>query len=162
MNRTPPLATILVIGLAVSAAVFAQTPAPAAPASAPPAPQSPAPAAAPAPAPTAPPAAAAATDRAKIAWYGQKFAGRRTASGERYNPNAMTMAHKSLPFGTIVEVTNLANGRKVKLRVNDRGPTQPDRAGDVSLAAARALRMTRAGIVDASIVVVSEPKAKKR
>jgi rare lipoprotein A len=113
-----------------------------------------APVAAPAPAAVAP----AGAEKGRLAWYGRKFAGRRTASGEAYNPDAMTMAHKTLPFGTMVEVTNLANGRKAKLRVNDRGPTQADRVGDVSLAAARALGMTKAGVVDASIVVLSEPK----
>jgi rare lipoprotein A len=79
-----------------------------------------------------------------------------------YDPGAMTMAHKSLPFGTVVEVTNLANGRKAKLRVNDRGPTQADRVGDVSRTAAQALGMVRAGVVEASIVVVAEPKVKQR
>jgi len=115
-----------------------------------------------APAANAPAHHAAAGEKGRIAWYGNKFAGRRTASGEAYDPGAMTMAHKTLPFGTVVEVTNLANGRKVKLRVNDRGPTQADRVGDVSRAAAQALGMVRAGVVEASIVVVAEPKAKQR
>jgi rare lipoprotein A len=79
--------------------------------------------------------AAAATERGKLAWYGSKFAGRRTASGEAYNPQALTMAHKTLPFGTRVKVTNLDNQKSVVLRVNDRGPTQADRIGDVSYAA---------------------------
>jgi rare lipoprotein A len=115
-----------------------------------------------APAASAPANPAAAAEKGRIAWYGSKFAGRRTASGEAYDPGAMTMAHKSLPFGTVVEVTNLANGRKAKLRVNDRGPTQADRVGDVSRAAAQALGMVRAGVVEASIVVVAEPKVKQR
>jgi rare lipoprotein A len=102
----------------------------------------------------------AAEDTGKLAWYGKKFSGRRTASGERYDPGAMTMAHKSLPFGTIVDVTNLSNGRKARLRVNDRGPAQADRVGDVSAAAARELGMVRAGVIDASIVVVREPNRK--
>ena len=103
-------------------------------------------------------APAAAGDEGKLAWYGKKFAGRRTASGQAFNPEAMTMAHKTLPFGTMVRVTNLKNKRSVVLRVNDRGPTQADRVGDVSAAAARKLGMSRSGVVDAKIEVVTEAK----
>jgi len=116
----------------------------------------------PAAAPAAPAAGSDVSLNGKLAWYGRKFAGRRTASGERYNPDAMTMAHKTLPFGTMVKVTNPRNGRSVTLRVNDRGPTQPDRIGDVSLAAARALGMVRAGVIEAELQVVSEPTAKSK
>ena len=119
-------------------------------------------------APPSPPAAAAAPAAApadagegKLAYYGHKFAGRKTASGQRFNPGAMTMAHKSLPFGTQVRVTNLKNKRSVVLRVNDRGPTQPDRIGDVSLAAARKLGMLRSGVIDAKVEVVAEAKPRK-
>jgi len=142
------LAALASVAIAVPAFVSAQS---AAPGSAPPA---------------SVPAAAAATSDAslngKLAWYGRKFAGRKTASGERFNPDAMTMAHKTLPFGTLVKVTNPRNGKSVTLRVNDRGPTQPDRVGDVSLAAARALGMVRAGVIDAELQVVSEPALKKK
>jgi len=142
------LAALASVAIAVPAFVSAQS---AAPGSAPPA---------------SVPAAAAATSDAslngKLAWYGRKFAGRKTASGERFNPDAMTMAHKTLPFGTLVKVTNPRNGKSVTLRVNDRGPTQPDRVGDVSLAAARALGMARAGVIDAELQVVSEPALKKK
>lgn len=100
-------------------------------------------------------AATAETSEGKIAWYGQKFAGRKTASGQRFNPNAMTMAHKTLPFGTRVKVTNLANNRSVVLRVNDRGPTTPDRVGDVSAGAARKLGMLRSGVVNARLEVAA-------
>ncbi len=123
-----------------------------------------APAAAPAPAAPAAPAAApaaAAAEAGKIAYYGRKFAGRKTASGERFNPNAMTMAHKSLPFGTLVKVTNPKNGKSVVLRVNDRGPTTPDRVGDVSAAAARKLGMLRAGVIAADLQVVGQAAAAK-
>jgi rare lipoprotein A len=106
-------------------------------------------------------AADASAETGKIAWYGNKFAGRRTASGERYNPEAMTVAHKSLPFGTWVLVTNTANGKSVKLRVNDRGPTQADRIADVSYAAARKLGFVRAGLTEARIEIVSAAPAKK-
>jgi len=112
-------------------------------------------------APTAAPVAAAAApstnaDSGKIAYYGRKFAGRKTASGERFDPNAMTMAHKSLPFGSLVKVTNPKNGKSVTLRVNDRGPTTPDRVGDVSAAAARKLGMLRAGVIAADMQVVGQ------
>lgn len=128
--------------------------------------QAPAPAsaAASAPEPTASAPVAAAggvTESGKLAWYGRKFTGRKTASGEAYNPNALTMAHKTLPFGTLVKVTNPKNGKSVTLRVNDRGPTQGDRVGDVSQAAARKLGMTRSGVIDAEITVVGMAKAKK-
>ena len=112
----------------------------------------------PAPAPAAP---AAGTEQGKLAWYGSKFAGRKTASGQRYDPNALTMAHKTLPFGTMVKVTNPRNGKSVTLRVNDRGPTQADRVGDVSLAAAKRLGMVRAGVIDAEVTVVAAPATKK-
>jgi rare lipoprotein A len=143
----------------ISAHTVAQTPAATqSPAAAPP--PVAAPAAAPAPAP-ATPAPAAGVEQGKLAWYGRKFAGRRTASGEAYNPDALTMAHKTLPFGTKVKVTNLANKKSVVLRVNDRGPTQADRVGDVSLAAAQRLGMVRGGVIDAELAVVSAPAPKK-
>jgi len=116
-----------------------------------------------APEPAAAPAVAALaadTSEGKIAYYGRKFAGRRTASGERFNPAAMTMAHKTLPFGTQVRVTNLANDKSVVVRVNDRGPTTPDRVGDLSSGAARKIGMIRAGVVNARLEVVAAPKAR--
>jgi rare lipoprotein A len=106
-------------------------------------------------------AAAMAGESGKLAWYGKKFAGRKTASGERFNPEAMTMAHKTLPFGTRVKVTNPANKKSVTVRVNDRGPTQADRVGDVSLAAARQLGMIKPGVIDAELTVVGAAPAKK-
>lgn len=68
-------------------------------------------------------------------WYGSKFHGRTTASGERYNMNALTAAHKSLPFGTKVKVTNQKNGKSVVVTINDRGPFVKGRAIDLSKAA---------------------------
>ena len=72
-------------------------------------------------------------------WYGTKFHGRLTANGETYDMYAMTAAHKSLPLSTTVRVTNLDNGRKITLRVNDRGPFHDNRLIDLSYSAARAL-----------------------
>ena len=120
--------------------------------------------AAPATADVAPAAAAsagAAGETGQLAWYGRKFAGRKTASGEAYNPEALTMAHKTLPFGTRVKITNTKNGKSVTVRVNDRGPTQADRVGDVSLAAARKLGMLKPGVIEAELVVVGAAPAKK-
>jgi len=122
-------------------------------------------ASAPTSAPTAAPAAAAtdsAAERGKIAWYGRKFAGRKTASGEAFNPEALTMAHKTLPFGTRVKITNPKNNKSVTVRVNDRGPTQADRVGDVSYAAARQLGMLKSGVIEAELAVVGTAPAKKR
>jgi rare lipoprotein A len=119
-------------------------------------------AAAPASAPVAAAAASVTSESGKLAWYGKKFAGRKTASGEVFNPEALTMAHKTLPFGTLVKVTNPKNNKSVTLRVNDRGPTQADRVGDVSYAAARQLGMLKSGVIEAELAVVGTGKAKKR
>ena len=108
-----------------------------------------------------PAAASADASEGKVAYYGRKFAGRKTASGERFNPGALTMAHKSLPFGTRVKVTNLKNKRSVVVRVNDRGPTTPDRIGDVSSAAARKLGMLRSGVVSAKLETVGMATMRK-
>jgi rare lipoprotein A len=148
------LAVVAATALFCAHALAQSTVAPAAAPAVPPA--APVPAASPAPA-----APAADTEQGKLAWYGAKFAGRKTASGQRYDPNALTMAHKTLPFGTRVKVTNLANKRSVELRVNDRGPTQADRIGDVSHAAAKRLGMVRAGVIDAEVTVIAAPATKQ-
>ena len=80
-------------------------------------------------------------------YYGEAFNGRLTANGEIFDMNAYTAAHKTLPFGTLVEVTNLENGRKVIVRINDRGPFVGNREIDVSKAAAIALDMLSGGVV---------------
>ena len=79
-------------------------------------------------------------------WYGPGFHGRRSANGERYNQNAMTAAHRSLPFGTQVQVTNLNNNRSVVVRINDRGPFIRGRVIDLSAAAARTIGITQTGV----------------
>ncbi|TAH46038.1 MAG: septal ring lytic transglycosylase RlpA family protein, partial [Treponema sp.] len=76
------------------------------------------------------------SSEAYASWYGEEFQGRPTSSGELFDMNAYTAAHKTLPFGTMLEVTNLDNGKKVTVRVNDRGPFVEDRELDVSRAAA--------------------------
>ena len=87
-------------------------------------------------------------------WYGKKFHGRKTASGERYNQNKMTAAHKTLPFGTNVRVKNIENGKSVVVRINDRGPFKKGRIIDVSRAAAKKLGMINSGIAKVNIKVV--------
>jgi rare lipoprotein A len=78
-------------------------------------------------------------------FYGQEFAGRPTASGERFDPAAMTAAHRTLPMGSRVRVTNLRNGRSVVVRINDRGPFHGNRVIDLSRAAASELGFVRSG-----------------
>ena len=87
-------------------------------------------------------------------WYGGKFQGRKTASGERFNKNALTAAHKSLPFGTKVRVTNQANGKSVIVRINDRGPYSGRRIIDLSRAAATAVGMLQAGVAKVKLEVL--------
>jgi rare lipoprotein A len=111
---------------------------------------------------SAAPAASGDASEGKVAHYGAKFNGRKTASGEVFNMNAMTMAHKTLPFGTRVKVTNLANKKSVVVRVTDRGPTNPDRIGDLTTGAARKIGMTKAGVIDARLEVVGQAKAGKK
>ena len=96
--------------------------------------------------------------RGKASWYGEKYHGRETASGEIFNKNAMTAAHKELPFDTWVEVFNLDNGRKVRVRINDRGPFIEGRIIDLSQRAADELGMLTAGLAEVGIRVVSGPE----
>jgi rare lipoprotein A len=86
-------------------------------------------------------------------FYAKKLHGRRTASGEHYNPSAMTAAHPSLPFGTIVMVKNTQNNRSVNVRINDRGPHSYGRIIDLSYAAAKKLGMINTGIAHVRISI---------
>lgn len=88
-------------------------------------------------------------------YYGRRFHGRRTANGERFNMNAMTAAHKTLPFGTRVKVTNQRNGRSVTVRINDRGPFIAGRAIDLSRAAAKRIGMIARGHASVKLDVVA-------
>jgi len=90
----------------------------------------------------------------RASWYGPGFAGRPTASGEPFDPDAMTAAHRWLPFGTRVLVTELSGGRSVLVRINDRGPFVGGRIIDLARAAADALEMTRAGVVPVALRVL--------
>jgi rare lipoprotein A len=103
-----------------------------------------------------------AVQKGKAAYYGDKFHGRKTASGEKYDKRAMTAAHKTLPFGTVVKVTNLKNGKTVEVRINDRGPYGKGRVIDLSRAAAQKLDMIRAGVVPVEVRVISSPRRSER
>jgi rare lipoprotein A len=92
-------------------------------------------------------------ERGQASWYGPRFHGRRTASGERYDQHAMTAAHKTLPFGTLVRVRSLVTGKEVDVRVTDRGPFVRGRVIDVSRAAAEALGMMGMGVKQVSLHV---------
>jgi rare lipoprotein A len=92
-------------------------------------------------------------ERGAASWYGPGFHGRLTASGERYDMNAFTAAHRTLPFGTIVRVHSLVNGRDVDLRITDRGPFSRNRIIDVSRAAAAELGMLGLGFKEVVLLV---------
>ncbi|HHP7245275.1 MAG TPA: septal ring lytic transglycosylase RlpA family protein, partial [Elainellaceae cyanobacterium] len=94
-------------------------------------------------------------------WYGPGFNGRRSASGEVFNQNALTAAHRSLPFGTMVEVTNRNNGLSVVVRINDRGPFGGGRVIDLSAGAARAIGMIQTGVAPVTIDVLGANTANR-
>ena len=119
----------------------------------------------PRPAPTAPPlpvplgdTAISAQQRGRISMYGNDFSGRKTASGEPFDPTALTMAHRTLPFGTRVRVTNLENQRSVEVVVNDRGPFVSGRIADLSEAAARRIGMVADGVVEGLLDILQPGK----
>jgi rare lipoprotein A len=107
-------------------------------------------------------------ERGTASWYGPRFHGRRTASGERYDQQALTAAHRTLPFGTLVRVRSMVNGREVEVRITDRGPYALGAEGrnriiDVSRAAAVELDMMGLGVkevvlfVSESVAIVTQP-----
>jgi len=91
-------------------------------------------------------------------WYGTKFHGRRTSSGEPYDMHLATAAHKTLPLPTYAEVTNLDNGKKIIVKINDRGPFKHDRLIDMSYAAAIRLDMTQKGTANVELQVIDTSK----
>ncbi|HEY0044352.1 MAG TPA: septal ring lytic transglycosylase RlpA family protein [Allosphingosinicella sp.] len=92
--------------------------------------------------------------RGVASYYGKELAGNRTASGERFDPNGLTAAHRSLPLGTKLRVTNLSNGEDVVVRVNDRGPFAKSRLIDLSLGAARDIGMVRTGTARVTVEIL--------
>lgn len=170
-GKTPGLA--LLLGLLAACAVEAQPPAPAIAADTARPPMQPPMATRPPPAPAAganlaalpearvpsslpPPKPAVAESYTGLAsWYGRKFHGRLTASGDRYDMAALTAAHQTLPFGSQVRVTNLANGRSVVVTINDRGPYAEDRVIDLSHAAAQRLGIIEDGVAEVRLEVLA-------
>ena len=94
----------------------------------------------------------------KASWYGPGFHGEQTANGEIFNQNKLTAAHRTLPLGTKVKVTNFKNGKSVDIKINDRGPYVGDRIIDLSRAAAKKLGMDKEGV---SIVKIEVNPARK-
>lgn len=109
------------------------------------------------PAPAAP-ARIGWTETGIASWYGNPYNGRRTSSGEIFDMERLTAAHRTLPFDTWLEVTNLSNGKRVEVRVTDRGPFINGRIIDLSLGAAREIDMIREGVVRVRIKVIAPPK----
>jgi len=95
--------------------------------------------------------------RGYASWYGRDFHGRPTASGERFDRNKLTAAHRTLPLGSRVRVVHSGNGRSVVVRINDRGPYSKRRVLDLSGAAARRLRMIDQGVAPITLHVISVP-----
>jgi rare lipoprotein A len=108
-----------------------------------------------APVEAAPAAIAATSFVGGASWYGPGFAGRRTASGEVFDPSDLTAAHRTLPFGTRVRVTDLETGATVEVRITDRGPFLPGRVIDLSRAAAEELDAVRRGVIDVRVDVLA-------
>ena len=101
-----------------------------------------------------PPARAGFTETGVASWYGIPYNGRHAASGEIFDMEKLTAAHRTLPFETWVEVTNLGNGKRVEVRINDRGPFVDGRIIDLSQAAARQIDMLRAGLARVRLRVI--------
>jgi len=91
------------------------------------------------------------TQQGRASWYGNYHQGQKTASGEPYDMNQLTAAHRSLPFGSVVRVTDVKSGKSVKVRINDRGPRAKNRVIDLSAQAARALGITDHGVAQVKI-----------
>ena len=104
------------------------------------------------------PARIGETETGIASWYGAPYNGRRSANGEVYDMEKLTAAHRTLPFDTWLEVTNLQNQKRVDVRITDRGPFVNGRIIDLSLAAAREIDMVQSGIVRVRIKVIRKPR----
>ena len=102
------------------------------------------------------------TETGNASYYGDEFDGRQTASGARYEHDQLTAAHRTLPFGTRVRVTNLENDKDVEVVINDRGPHKKGRIIDLSRHAAHELDMIRAGVVRVRLDVLAAPRGNGR
>ena len=96
--------------------------------------------------------------KGKASWYGDYFHGKKTASGEKYNMHNLTAASKTLPFGTIVKVENLSNGKSVKVKINDRGPYVEGRMIDLSRASFKKIAPLGAGVIDVEVTILDMSK----
>jgi rare lipoprotein A len=112
---------------------------------------------APAPAPTAPAGPLRLIEEGNASWYGVPYHGRKAANGEIYDMNKLTAAHRTLPFETVVRVTNLRNGKHTQVRITDRGPFVEGRIIDLSLAAAREIDMVATGVAQVRLELVNGP-----
>ncbi len=101
------------------------------------------------------------TQTGKASYYSDNLSGSKTANGEKYKPSELTAAHKKLPFGTNVKVTNLQNGKTVSVRINDRGPFVSGRIIDLSKAAAKEIGMIQSGVVKVKISYKKKKSSKK-
>ncbi|AUX32474.1 hypothetical protein SOCE836_046140 [Sorangium cellulosum] len=99
--------------------------------------------------------------RGRATYYADKFKGRATASGEPYNPRALTAAHRTLPFGALVDVVR-RDGRRVRVRINDRGPFKRGRIIDVSRRAAERLGLIQDGVIDVTLELIWKPARRGR
>ncbi|MCP2039658.1 rare lipoprotein A [Neisseria sp. HSC-16F19] len=102
------------------------------------------------------------TQEGRASWYGDRFHGRKTSSGERYDMHQMTAAHPTLPIPSYVKVTNLKNGKEVVVRINDRGPFHGNRVIDLSRAAANKLGFLQAGVAQVRVEQIVPGKAVKK
>ena len=94
------------------------------------------------------------TQEGLASYYSTEFHGRKTSSGEIFDKNALTAAHRTFAFGTILLVTNLKNGKQVEVKVNDRGPVKPERIIDLSYGAAKEIDLVKEGLVRVRVEVV--------
>ncbi|WP_437737854.1 septal ring lytic transglycosylase RlpA family protein [Sorangium sp. So ce1335] len=99
--------------------------------------------------------------RGRATYYADKFNGRATASGERYNPRALTAAHRTLPFGALVDVIR-RDGRRVRVRINDRGPFKRGRIIDLSRRAAERIGLIKDGVTDVTLELIWKPTRRPR
>ncbi|MEI8133709.1 MAG: septal ring lytic transglycosylase RlpA family protein [bacterium] len=97
---------------------------------------------------------AVATQEGLASFYGKEFDGRKTSNGEIFHKDALTAAHRTYPFGTVLRVTNLKSGSQVEVRVNDRGPVKPERIIDLSYGAAKVIGLDRLGLTRVRLEVL--------
>ena len=103
--------------------------------------------------------ASAYTETGKASYYNSKLSGKKMANGDNYRPGKLTAAHKTLPFGTKLKVTNLKTGKSVKVKVTDRGPFSAERVVDLSYKAAKKVDLVQAGVAPVKIKVVGKKRS---